>query len=279
MAEMSWQGATKIVNPRKIRQRGALYVAEYRLRNMSKFAGVIVAFGLGNPVLYLASVGLGIGALVDNNLGAAGVDGVSYLVFLAPALLASAAIQGTMDETMFPTLAGFVWMRNFYAMNSTALTGAQIARGVLLSALSRTLFTVFIYWSVLWIFGAVDATSSVWLIPSAIFAGWACGAAMLAGASYVESDDGFFAIVGRFVIAPMFLFSGTYYPLETLPVFLQWIGWISPLWHATELGRTLSYGDVSTNVSMTVLHVATLAIMGFVCMKIAERKYSMRLAA
>ena len=127
---------------------------------MWKWKGAIIAFGIGNPVLYLASVGLGIGALVEAN-SPGGVDGVPYLVFLAPALLAAAAIQGGGDETMFPTLAGFVWNRLFFAMRSTSLTGGQIADGILLAAAVRILFTTVAYWLVLLAFGAVSWTSAL----------------------------------------------------------------------------------------------------------------------
>jgi len=261
----------------RIKTRGAWYVAEYRIRNMSKWFGAIVAFGLGNPVLYLTSIGIGIGALVDANTGSAGVNGVSYLVFLAPALLASAAIQSTMDEVMFPTLAGFVWDKGFIAMNATALTGRQIARGVMIAAILRTVFTVVVYWLILVIFGAVDVASSILLIPASLFAGWGMGAAMLAVASFVEKDDGFFAVFGRFVVAPMFLFSGTYYPLDSMPTLLQPIGWVSPLWHATEAGRVLSYGaEVPTWLFIT--HFIYLGLLGVIGMYIAERQYTRRLA-
>ena len=64
----------------------------------------------------------------------------------------------------------------------------------------------------------------------------------MAYAASIEDDKGQFALVQRFVFMPMFLFSGTFYPLATLPLWLQWIGWVSPLWHATELGRWLTYG-------------------------------------
>lgn len=244
---------------------------------MSKWWISILIYGVGNPVLFLTSIGLGVGALVDANLGATGVGGVSYLTFLAPALLASAAIQSTMDETMFPTLEGFMWTKVFYAMNSTALTASQIANGVMLAAMVRNLTSSLIYGVVMLAFGAVESWQSWLAIVSAVFAGWAMGAAMQATASFVKHDDGFFAIVGRFIIGPMFLFSGTFYPLSSLPLAAQFIGWISPLWHATELGRWLSYGyPVSSN--MLIFHVLYLLAVGLVGTKIAHRQYAKRLA-
>ena len=112
--KLSWQGSTKIVDVAQARIWAPWFVAEYRLRNMSKWFAAIVAFGLGNPVLYLLSVGIGIGALVDANSGGVNPLGVPYLTFLAPALLATAAIQSAMDETTFPTMQGFLWDKSFF---------------------------------------------------------------------------------------------------------------------------------------------------------------------
>ena len=87
----NWQGARKLINVQRAIRRGPLYVAEHRLRNMSKWIVSMIGFGIGNPVMFLLSVGIGVGALVDDNFGPNGVDGVGYLTFLAPALLATAA--------------------------------------------------------------------------------------------------------------------------------------------------------------------------------------------
>lgn len=254
----------------------ALRVTEYRLRNMWKWRSSIIAFGIGNPVLYLASVGLGVGLLVDQQSG--GVDGVPYLVFLAPALLAAAAIQGGQDEVTFPTLAGFIWEKLFFAMRATALTGGQIAEGVLLAAALRIAFTTIAYWLVLWAFGAVAWTTALPLIGVSTFAGLCWAALMLAVTANVLHEDGFLAITWRLVIMPMFLFSGTFYPLSSLPLFLQWIGWISPLWHATQLGRWLSYG-MPLEPWQAAVSVAYLLAMGTTGILVARRRFERRLTA
>jgi lipooligosaccharide transport system permease protein len=257
-------------------RRGALHVAEYRLRNMWKWRTSIIAFGLGNPVLYLASVGLGVGLLVDQ--GSGGVDGVPYLVFLAPALLAAAAIQGGQDEVTFPTIAGFIWEKLFFAMRATSLTGAQIADGVFLAAAVRVVLTTAIYWLVLFLFGAVEWTSALALVAVSTFAGLCWGALMLAVSANVTNEDAFLAFTWRLVIMPMFLFSGTFYPLSSLPLALQLIGWISPLWHATQLGRWLSYG-MPLEPWQAVVSVAYLLSMGVVGIVVARRRFERRLTA
>jgi lipooligosaccharide transport system permease protein len=245
---------------------------------MWQWKRAIIAYGLGNPILYLASVGIGVGSLVDARSGGTGIDGVPYLTFLAPALLASAAIQAGMDEVSFPVLSGFVWNKLFFAMNATSLTPAQIADGVLMAAGVRVVFTTVAYWSVLLAFGSVTIASALVLIPSAIFAGVAFATFMMWIAAKVKNDDGFFALVGRFVITPMFLFSGTFYPLQSLPLTVQWIGWISPLWHATEVGRALSYGAGSA-AALFWVHIGFLTAIALIGLQLAHRQFERRLGA
>ena len=256
---------------------GAFRVAEYRFRVLSKWMGSVVAFGLGNPILFLLSVGLGIGALVDANSGGQGIGGVSYLQFVAPALLASAAIQGVMDEVTFPTMDGFVWDKAFFAINSTSVSARQIADGVMLVALVRGLLTTLMYLGVLLAFGAVPMSSVLPLLFTSMLAAWGWSALMLAITARLENDEGYFAIIGRFVVAPMFLFSGTFYPLEQMPILLQPLGWVSPLWHSTELGRFLSYGE-SLEPGMLFVHLGYLATMGIVGMALTYPKFRERLS-
>ena len=276
--KLSWQGSTKIVDVSQARLWAPWFVAEYRLRNMSKWFGAIVAFGLGNPVLYLLSVGIGIGALVDNVSGGDNPLGVPYLTFLAPALLATAAIQSAMDETTFPTMQGFLWDKSFFSMIATQLMGRDIVGGIMIASSIRCIFNTITYGLVLVLFGAIGIESLFVLVVAAIFAGISFAAVMLAVTSFVKQDDGFYAIVGRFVIAPMFMFSGTFYPLESLPIYLQWIGWISPVWHATNLGRNLSYG-LEVESWLLAVHVLFLGALLVASMIVATKKFNARLSA
>jgi lipooligosaccharide transport system permease protein len=83
---------------------------------------------------------------------------------------------------------------------------------------------------------------------------------MIGLAGRAKSEDNFFTFVGRFVLQPMFFLSGTFFPLDSVPIYLRWIGWISPLWHATDLGRYLSYGrDIPGWLVLT--HIAVLIAM------------------
>ena len=278
MNQTQWRGASTIVDTRKIARFGALYAAEYRMRNMLKWWQAIVAFGIGNPLIYLTSIGIGVGTLIDRHTRGAGPDGVKYLAFLAPALLATSALQGTMDEVTFPVVHGFDWRKVFFAMHAAGLTGKQIAQGVILSAVTRTVFTVSVYWAILWLFDAFDSPRALWLIPIQIYFGACFGAVLMAVSSYMKEDDGWFAIIGRFVIAPMFLFSGTFYSLSTLPLSVRWVGWISPLWHATEVGRYFAYQHPISPLMLAV-HFGYMTLLGIAGILVANRKFGLRLAA
>jgi lipooligosaccharide transport system permease protein len=260
------QGSLKIVDAAKVAARGALFVTEARLRTMLKWIWLIIGLAIANPVLYLVSIGLGVGAYIDENTGGMGVDGVSYITFLAPALLATAAIQGAIDESVYPTLEGFKWNKIFFSMNSTPLSGNHIAMGVFLNSLIRVIFTAVIYWFVMLAFGVLESPRAWLAIFTAVMAGAAFGALMQALAGMLENEDIFFTVLQRFVIMPLFLFSGTFYPLTNMPIFLQWIGWISPLWHATELGRWLTYGhEISSLMLYThFLFLNSLLLFGII---------------
>ena len=197
---------TIVEKTRKVPRFGSRYIFEARVRGMLKDVWLIVVGTILNPLLYLISIGVGVGSLISHNIGPHGIDGVSYLTFIAPALLAASAIQSAQDEVIFPTFRGFKWSRIFYGMNATPQTGTSIAGGVFLAALLRTVFGVGVYSTILYLFGAMKAPHSYLVIPIAIFSGAACGAVMLGFAAYTEEEDKFFTVVGRFIAGPMFLF-------------------------------------------------------------------------
>jgi lipooligosaccharide transport system permease protein len=261
----------------QIQRFGALYIASARLKSMSKWKAIIAAVDIGNPLFYLIAVGIGIGVLVEKSSGTSGTFGIEYIAFIAPALLANSAIAAVMDECVFPTIEGFKWRKLFFAQNSTPITGPQIAIGVYLAALSRAIFSVSVYYTLLLAFDVVDFGTSALLIPIAVLGGGAFGAVILFFAAKIEKDDQFFNILGRLVIMPMFLFSGTFFPLSSMPIYLQPIGWVSPLWHATELGRAAAF-DYNTSALMASIHFIYLAALVITGLALATRQFERRLA-
>ena len=277
LLENKRQGSLAIVDAVKVMRRGILYVLESRMRVQAKWWKQILLGQMANPVLYLMSVGVGVSAMISKNSGTNAIDGVTYLTFLAPALLASAAIQSAMDETIWPTMEGFRWHKTFFAMNATPLTGNQIGIGIFISALVRTFSSIVIYFLILIPFHALPSSRAWLAIPAALFAGASFGAIMLTVAAYAEKADVMFVIINRLVIMPLFLFSGTFYPLNTLPMAVRWIGWISPLWHATELGRYFTYGH-SISGAILFTHFIFLLIPIAVGLTLALRRFTFRLS-
>ena len=261
----------------KGRRWGWWYVFEHRLLNMRAYAWSITMSSIGTPLFYLFALGVGLGALVDANTGSRGIDGVSYLTFVGPALLASAAITSAFEESAFPVMSGFKWSREFFAMNATVVGSGQIMVGVLAAAAFRVVLTVSIYWALLAAFGAAPSPLSFLAVFAALLGGLSFATPIMAFAASLEDDQGYFALIGRFVIAPMFLFSGTFYPLEQLPVGLQAVGWISPLWHATELGRWATYGH-EQSATMILVHIAYLTVLAAVGLALARGLFARRLS-
>jgi lipooligosaccharide transport system permease protein len=245
----------ELVEGRTIRPRrfGAWYIAEHRLLLMRAYGATILGTSIGNPFVYLFALGVGLASLVQ-----APLDGVSYLAFVAPALLATAAVTVASEEFTYPVLASFKWNPVFIGARSAPISSNQIADGVIIAVILRMLVTCAIYFGVMLLFQAVPSALGVVGILTATLTGLAVGVVIMAYTSTVTEDKGQMAIIQRFIITPLFLFSGTFFPLEQLPGYLQWIGWISPLWHGSELGRVVSYG-LAEPVWLTVAHVVYLA--------------------
>jgi lipooligosaccharide transport system permease protein len=258
------------------RRFGSWYVAEHRLLGMRSYLQTLIATGIGNPLVYLFALGLGLGSLVDADIGDGSGGTVSYLTFVAPALLASAAVTVATEEFTYPVLASFKWNPIFSAMRSAPVSSAQIADGTIIAVAFRIVGTCVIYFAAIVLFGAVPSPLGALAIVVASLTGVAVGVAIMAYTTTVEEDKGQMAIIMRFIVTPMFLFSGTFFPLATLPVYLQWIGWISPLWHGTELGRVLSYGSAEP-IWLTVTHVVYLLALTIVGWRLCRRFTTRRL--
>jgi lipooligosaccharide transport system permease protein len=255
----------------KPRRYGSWYVAEHRIRSMRAYLQSVVFTSVGNPLVYLFALGVGLASLVPT-----GVGGVSYLVFVAPALLASAAVTVAAEESTYPVMMGFKWNPIFYAMNAAPISGNQIVNGLVIGMLVRMLPTGLIYYIVMLFFGAVPAALGFLTVLVATATGLAVGAVIMPYSASIQEDKGQMAMIMRFGITPMFLFSGTFFPLTELPGYLQWLGWISPLWHGTELGRVFAYGYVEP-FWLTIVHVLYLAVLTAVGWKATQAVVTRRL--
>jgi lipooligosaccharide transport system permease protein len=247
------------------RRFGAWYVAEHRFRVMRSYLQTVLVTGFGNPLLYLLAMGLGLGSLVSANMGPNAVDGVSYLAFVAPALLCTAAVTVASEEFTYPIMLGYKWNPTFTGMSASPLRPTQIVDGIVISVAVRMTVNLVLFFALILVFGAAPSPIAFLSIVAGLLGGLAFGTVLMGYTSTLEEDTGQLAMVMRFVVLPMTLFSGTFFPLSTFPIWLQWIGWISPLWHSTELARVFSYG-YEEPIWLTVVHVAylvTLVVVGW----------------
>ena len=264
-------GTPALQAARRSRRWGSLYVAEHKILVMGAYFQTLVVTILGNPLLYLFGLGVGLANLINAPIG-----GASYLQFVAPALLASAAVTVSANEFTYPVIASFKWNAIYFGMNAAPISPAQIVNGTVLAVLVRMIPTVGVYFVFMIFFGAVPSALGVLSILTAVLTGLAVGLIIMAAMSRVEDDRGQPALIQRFGIMPMFLFSGTFFPITRLPISLQWIGWISPLWHGTQLGRDLSYG-MSEPVWLVVVHVAYLLVLVVLGWRLTVRTFVRRL--
>ncbi|RHA37157.1 ABC transporter permease [Cellulomonas rhizosphaerae] len=270
MTEAAIRGAER---PRRF---GALYIAEHQVRAMRAYGWTIVVTAVGSPLVYLLGIGLGLAAFIDQPVASGTAGPVDYVWFVAPALLAAAAVGVALDEFTYVVMAGFKWRRIFWGMNASPVSPEQICTGLILSVGARILFTTTAYYALMLAFGAVGNPWAGLAMPFVgLLAGLAFGLPLLAYSASLKDDGGQFAVVQRFIFTPLFLFSGTFYPLDSVPAWLQWIGWVSPLWHASELGRDLSYGTSGGWPWWT--HLAVLLVMAGVGWVLARRTFVGRL--
>jgi lipooligosaccharide transport system permease protein len=253
------------------RRWGSFYVAEHKIRSMRSYFQTVIVTTFGNPLLYLFGLGVGLAHLIS-----APIQGASYLDFVAPALLASAAVTVSANEFSYPVIAGFKWNAIFFGMNAAPISPLQIVNGFVLGVLVHMVPTVGVYFVFMVIFGAVPSALGVLSIFTAVLTGLSVGLIIMAAMARVEDDRGQPALIQRFGVVPMFLFSGTFFPISNLPIYLQWIGWISPLWHGTQLGRDLSYGMVEP-LWLVVTHVVYLLAVGVLGWYLTARTFSRRL--
>ena len=257
MSEDRGRAITAAVKPRRF---GGWYVAEHRLRVMRSYLSTVTLTSIGNPLLYLFAMGVGLGSLISHNMGPNAVEGVSYLAFVAPALLCLAGVTAASEEFTYPILLGFKWNPTFYGMNAAPISAGQIIDGVVMFVVIRLLGTTVIYYLFMLLFGAVPSPLGWVAVLVATLTGLAFGAPMMAYVATLEQDTGQIAMLMRFVMLPLTLFSGTFFPLTQMPWFLQWIGWISPIWHGSQLARVFAYG-AGEPLWLTIVHVAYLVAL------------------
>lgn len=223
---------------------------------------LVILSGFFEPLFYLLSIGIGIGALV----GTVTVNGqvLDYTVFVAPGLLASSAMNGAVYDSTFNIFFKLKYAKTYDAILSTPMSAADTAAGEITWALMRGMFYSATFLVVMLALGLVASPWAVLALPACVLIGFAFAAVGMAATTFMRGWQDFSFV--SLAVLPMFLFATTFYPLSTYPEALQWVVACTPLYHAVELVRGLTVGLVDASM---IGHVAYLAVMGLIGLRVA----------
>jgi lipooligosaccharide transport system permease protein len=224
-----------------------------------------------NPIFFLVSIGVLLGTLVDRSDPDLG--GLTYVEFVAPALVAATAMQTAASATTFPVKAGLKWVRTYHAVVATPVRVGELVVGVLAWAGVRIVVATSVFVLVAGVAGAFGSPLAALAPLAALLCGLAF-AALLAAVSAGTDNDQWLVAIFRFALLPLFLFSGTFFPVEQLPDWIEPLAWATPLWHGVELTRDLATGQIEAGLAAVhVLYLGTLTVVGTVlATRACERK-------
>jgi lipooligosaccharide transport system permease protein len=223
------------------------------------------------PILFLAAMGIGLGGYVNRAAGAGALGGIPYIAFLAPGLLAAQAMQTAAFETTYPIMGKIVWNKLYEAMLATPLTVRDLLVGEIEWLVVRLSIVCSAFLVVMAAFGAVRSPLGVLALPAAVLTGLAFAAPIMAFSATQRRDSGF-NVLFRFGITPLFLLSGTFFPLEQLPALVRPIAFVTPLYHGVALARALTLGTLDPVAA--IVHLAVL--LGFLAAGLALTATSFR---
>lgn len=224
-----------------------------------KHGWIALATGFAEPVMYLFSLGIGIGALVQTVTTDSGAE-VTYAVFVAPALLASSAMNGAVFDSTFNVFWKLRYAKLYDAVLATPLGPRDVAVGEIAWSLVRGALYSALFLVVALLAGLVTSWWALLALPAAVFIGFAFAAVGMFATTFMRSWTDFEWI--NLAIQPMFLFSATFFPLSTYPPALQWLVQLTPLYHGVALERALMLGEVSTGVLWNVAYLTALGLLG-----------------
>lgn len=219
----------------------ALHVAEVEARRYRRTWRGSIASAFLNPLLYLGAMGLGLGSLVDRGTGTQTLGDLSYAAFLAPGMLAAAAMQTAAMQGAWPVMAGIKWRGTYRAALSTPVEVDDLLLGNTLWVVARLLMAAVAFALVVVVLGLGTVGGVLLALPAAVLAGLSFGLPMTAFTATVE-NIAHLSTVFRFGVIPMFLLSGTFFPVEQLPAFAEVVARVLPLYHAVELARAAVVG-------------------------------------
>jgi lipooligosaccharide transport system permease protein len=249
---------------------GALRVLEHHVLVYRRtWKGSIFQSFLG-PVLFLAAMGFGLGSLIARGPTRT-VEGVSYLAFLAPALLAATAMQTAFVEATYPVLARIQWLRTYEGMLATPIGVLDLLIGEFGWLALRLALGSSAFFLVMLLFGVVHSPLALLAIAVAVLTGLAFAAPIVAFTATQRKDIGF-PFIGRFVITPLFLLGGVFFPIHQLPSLIQGIAWLTPLTHGVALARGLTVGQAPASAGIHLAVLLAYAGIGIVAARVTLQR-------
>lgn len=227
------------------------------------------------PILFLAAMGLGLGSLVDTGRSPEALGGITYLAWLAPGLMAAGAMQNGASDGAFPVMYGMRWVKTYHVAMASPVRPRDLMLGNLVWAAIRATAAATAFVIIATLFGAMTLGRGFVAMAPAVFTGVACCAAVSGFIATRQTDQALSGLF-RFVVMPLFLFSGTFFPIEQLPDAVQPVTYANPLWHGVELTRAIALG-IRPALAWPI-HLGVVAALLVVGAAIAVRIFDGRLA-
>jgi lipooligosaccharide transport system permease protein len=223
-----------------------------------------------NPFLFLVALGFGFGSQVPPGEATGGLE---YVVYLVPGLLAATALQLGAFEGSYPVLGGFKWQQQYVAMATSPVTPAQIAAGHLGWIAVRIASAGVLFVVIAAVLGVLSGPAIMLAVPISVLTGMAMCAPVAAYSATLQNEAPFSGLF-RFVVLPMSLFAGTFFPVDTLPVWIRPLAWITPLWHGTELARGVTFGWIEPLPALghVAFLIAVFGVGAWLCARFFKRR-------
>jgi lipooligosaccharide transport system permease protein len=245
----------------------------YRTLFRRTWRGSVVSFTV-LPILFLLSMGLGLGSYIDTS-GATGLGGGDYVDFIAPGMLATNAMAMAIGESTYPVWVGFKWEPVFVARIATPMRIVDVVNGLAAYLAARLVLVCALMVLVLTAFGTVSSVAgAVGAVAFGTLLGMACGLPVMALAATVDGDTAF-SLLFRLGVIPMMLFSGAFFPVSQMPDALQWLASVTPVWHGVELVRGCTTADLPMLPALG--HVTYLAVWAAVGWWLSRGAFARRL--
>ena len=226
-----------------------------------------VMFNVFEPLLYLFAMGFGLGSLVQP------IDGMSYLQFIAPGMVALSAMYSATFECTYGTFVRLHYQKTFHAMLAGPVTVKDIVIGEILFGLMKSMLFGTVILIVVALLGQIQSPAALAIPPFLVLPG-AVFAIMAVCYSGITPNIEYINYYITLAIMPFFLFGGLYFPVSTLPVWVQYANWLNPLYHSVEVCRSLALGQVTGQLW---IHAGILAAMGLVLLPLPIKLMEKRL--